>query len=166
MISVVALLFLTFAGGTVYVYWKEAATLREANGLIAAGDFDEAMSLLRKSRRATYFHGNETEYLLASATVRQYALAAEPTTASNRLLRNATQQLKGLFQEGQEWQERAKLDLAEIIVIVPGAAPDGLTRCGALAGFLQELKLVEDKPLAQQLLTELESSNRRERRAG
>lgn len=141
--------------GMLYITWKEATTIRRANTLIAAGDYDEAVTLLSPIADDAYFYRHEAEYLSTLATLREYASSANPRDISADALKKPKKQLRGLFRDREQWQDRAKSDVAGILGSIPQDAPDTLARSKIIAGFLEELKLSEGKQLAKELLAGL-----------
>ena len=148
---------IAIAGAVLYVYWQEASAIHKAKSLIAAGDCEEALALLRTFRNDTYFYrySQEPEYLLALAATRQYALAADPKDLPEEPLEKPKKQFKDLFSADERWRDQAKADLADVIADIPKKAPDDLARAVVLVGFLQDLKVAEAKQLAKGLFVRL-----------
>jgi tetratricopeptide (TPR) repeat protein len=150
---------IAIAGAVLYVYWQETNAIHQAKSLIAAGDCEEALALLRTFRNDTYFYrySQEPEYLFALAATRQYALAADPKDLPEEPLEKPKKQFKDLFGADERWRDQAKADLADVIAGIPKKASDDLARAVVLVGFLQNLKVVEAKQLAKELLVRLKA---------
>ena len=70
-------------------------------------------------------------------------------------LNKPKKQFLELFQSNEKWQQRAKADLTDILNLIPNKISDGMTRIVAIAGFLDELKLVDKQELAKELLAKV-----------
>jgi hypothetical protein len=150
--SLVALVFLVAAAGIFYIYWNEWSTIHKANGLIAAEDYEEALAILRPFLDETYFYRGEASYLCALAAARQFASAANADEPAEDALAKPKRRFHDLFQANEQWRERAKADLADMVAQVPADAEDALARSLAVAQTLNGLKVVESARLADALV--------------
>ncbi len=123
----------------VYAYRSEAAILAKARNFVEEGRYHEAGDVLAACLKSTRFHRNETEYLLASARLRQYAASqSEPPFGA---LDQAGERFRRLLLARPRWRERARYDLAALMDSIPAGAPDALDRSATVGGILEDLGL-------------------------
>jgi hypothetical protein len=139
------------AAGTVgYIWFQESSAIRKAERLIAAGEFKEAVRLMKSLEPDAYVFGKKAEYLGSVASVKEFASSAEKADAED--LKRPKSHLEKLFAADESWRSLGSTDLADLLRLVPRSAPDAVSRGAALADLLQELGLAQAKPLAKDLL--------------
>ena len=134
------------------MYWRESATVREANDLIAGEHYAAAIPILTRFAPESHLFSREAEYLIALAMARQYASEKGYGGGTSAQLAEPTRRLQDLFKAGEGWRVRAKSDLAGLIAKVPNNVRGGMERSAAIARFLAELSLGDPKDLAKELL--------------
>jgi len=148
------------AGGIIaYLVLVEPAEVREAESLIAAGSYKQAVEVL-----APFVAENETNhkalYLLALAMVNHYASAEHDESRpfayapgpTALILDGALKLCQKAFEGSDRLVKRARSDFAKIPARIPKKAPDALARHLAVARLREKLRLAGPEELGRDLL--------------
>lgn len=153
VVRAVVLAVLAGAGVAGYCYLREWWALRKANQLFAAEDYEAAAKLLKPLAEESYLHAQEARYLLAVASIRQYATDKAEQDPADDGLRKPKRRLSEVVEKGEVWRQRARSDLGSVLQTVPRDAADLLPRSLALAQLLQSQGLADGKDLTRDLLS-------------
>jgi hypothetical protein len=159
----VAVALLCAAGYVGYVAWAEKTHFDKGKKLLADGEYSEARRLLQNVADNGYIYRQDAGYLALVAVIKEFASNKEEQDADS--LRRPKQKLAEILEDSSR-RDAVKTDLADLLTCVPAGSLDALPRCLVLADFLMELRLVEGKQIAKELLGKMKQVGERSGEAG